>query len=48
MYSIVMLMAMSGAPEMPAWGGRTGGCCGCNPAYIRALARGLEAAGERG
>jgi uncharacterized protein (TIGR03000 family) len=31
MYSIVMLMAMSGAPEMPAWGGRNGGgCCGCN------------------
>ena len=31
MYSIVMLMAMSGAPEMPAWGGgRMGGCCGCN------------------
>lgn len=29
MYSIVMLMAMSGAPEMPAWGGRMGGCCGC-------------------
>lgn len=28
MYSIVMLMAMSGAPEMPAFGGR-GGCNGC-------------------
>jgi uncharacterized protein (TIGR03000 family) len=30
MYSIVMLMAMSGAPEMPAFGGRFGGCNGCN------------------
>jgi betaine-homocysteine S-methyltransferase len=28
--------------------GFIGGCCGCNPAYLRALARGLETAGSPG
>jgi uncharacterized protein (TIGR03000 family) len=29
MYSVVLMMALSGSADMPAWGGR-GGCCGCN------------------
>ena len=29
MYSVVLMMALSGSADMPAFGGR-GGCCGCN------------------